>query len=208
MSVSTGTRRSRARRGDGDLLRGEILAATGRLLAQLGDEDAVSIRAVAAAVGVTPPSIYRHFADKDTLIHEVCAAHFREFDAFMQAAGDGAPDALGALLARAPAYVRFGLDHPEHYRVLFMARSTHGLDEDPDNPGTAAFAHLVGAVQAAIDEGALTAGDAVLYALGLWSALHGVTSLLISLPNFPWPEAEDLARHVARTQLRGLGALV
>jgi len=48
-------RRHRARRGEGARLREEILAAGTRLLLETGDEEAVSIRAIAQAVGVTPP---------------------------------------------------------------------------------------------------------------------------------------------------------
>ena len=69
---SASPRRARARRGEGPRLREEILAAATRLLAETGDEEAVSIRAVAEAVGVTPPSIYLHFADKTELIFAVC----------------------------------------------------------------------------------------------------------------------------------------
>jgi AcrR family transcriptional regulator len=56
-------RRRRARRGEGEKLREEILEAAERLLLQTGSEEMVQVRAVAEAVGVTPPSIYLHFAD-------------------------------------------------------------------------------------------------------------------------------------------------
>jgi len=65
-------RRRRAPRGQGRKLREEILAAAERLLRETGDQEAVSIRAVADAVGVTPPSIYLHFADKTDLIFAIC----------------------------------------------------------------------------------------------------------------------------------------
>src|SRR5581483_12470957 len=70
--------RKRAARGQGQLLREEIIAAAERLLIERGSEDAVSIRAIADAVGVTPPSIYMHFADKDELFMAVCEARFDE----------------------------------------------------------------------------------------------------------------------------------
>jgi AcrR family transcriptional regulator len=56
-------RRTRSARGSGTDLRAEIIAATRRLMSETGHADAVTIRAVARAVGVTAPSIYRHFAD-------------------------------------------------------------------------------------------------------------------------------------------------
>jgi AcrR family transcriptional regulator len=67
-AASAANRRPRLPRGEGRRLRGEIMAAAERLLIDTGSQEAVSIRAVADAVGVTPPSIYRHFADKSELI--------------------------------------------------------------------------------------------------------------------------------------------
>jgi len=66
-------RRRRAPRGSGDQLRDEILGAATDLLLETGDEKAVSIRSVSQRVGVTSPSIYLHFADKDALLDAVCA---------------------------------------------------------------------------------------------------------------------------------------
>ncbi|MCA1708231.1 MAG: TetR/AcrR family transcriptional regulator, partial [Actinobacteria bacterium] len=60
--------RSRARRGEGDKLREDIIEAAERLLVETGDQASVSIRAIARSAGVTPPSIYLHFADKEGLL--------------------------------------------------------------------------------------------------------------------------------------------
>ena len=73
--------RPRSRRGEGDALRDEILDAAERLIVRAGDADAVSIRAIADAVGVSPPAIYLHFPDKDALVSAVCERRFEEFDA-------------------------------------------------------------------------------------------------------------------------------
>jgi AcrR family transcriptional regulator len=204
--------RQRAKRGQGDLLRAEILDAAGRLLAERGDEDAVSIRMIADAVGVTPPSIYLHFPDKDALIEAVCEERFKEFDDALEAAAtaaDGEP--LEELRARGRAYVRFGLDNPEHYRVLFMAKHDRSmaLDElvNPDGDvgaGARAFGHLVAAVVRAAGAGAIEAPDPVVTAILLWSGFHGIVSLLISEPGFPWPETEVLVEALLDEQERGL----
>ncbi len=202
------TRRPRARRGEGELLRAEILAAAERLLIQTGDEGAVSIRAIADAAGVTPPSIYLHFADKTELFNAVCEARFADFDRYLEEAAAGVADPLEALWARGRAYVRFGLDNPEHYRILFMTRRV--ADPSPGNldnlPGLTAFSHLVEDVARGIDSGALAPGDPFLVATGLWSAVHGITSLLIARPDFPWPDLDRLLAHVLDVQSRGLQA--
>src|SRR5687768_1046397 len=115
-------RRARARKGEGERLREEILLATERLLIRTGDQEAVSVRAIAEAVGVTPPSIYLHFADKAELIWSVCARHFAALDDAIESAAATSDEPLEQLRLRGGAYVRFGLDHPEQYRILFMSK--------------------------------------------------------------------------------------
>ena len=58
---TTSAPRTRAKRGEGDKLRTEILAAAERLLIETGSKDAVSVRAIADACDCTPPAIYLHF---------------------------------------------------------------------------------------------------------------------------------------------------
>ena len=204
--MTPATRRARARRGEGEKLRSEILAAAERLLVETGDEEAVSIRAIADAAGVTPPSIYLHFADKTELLGAVCEVRFQDFDRYLDEAVIGIEDPLEALEARGRAYVRFGLDHPEHYRILFMTRpATDVAPRDLDClPGLTAFGHLVEAVAGCMAAGALADGDAFLVATGLWSGLHGITSLLIARPDFPWPDIDQLLGHVLAVQRQGL----
>jgi AcrR family transcriptional regulator len=203
--------RARLPRGRGELLRPQILDAAEALLLSGADEHAVSMRAVADAVGVTPPALYRHFADKEDLLLEVCERRFAEFDVRIEEAGAGADDdadAVAALRRRAEAYLRFGLTHPEHYRILFL-KGPGGVERraaERGGAGRRAFEHLVAAVQAAIDSGALRPGDPTVLAIGLWSALHGLTALLISMPSFPWPPVETLLEATVDAQLRGMAA--
>jgi len=170
-----------------------------------GDVDSVTIRAIAAAVGVTPPSIYLHFPDRDALIVAVCERHFEVFDAVIQQAGATTDDPLESLRRRGRAYVRFGLENPEPYRILFMTRTGgERRREAGSDAGLRAFQHLVDAVQRAIDAGAFRRVDPFLAATGVWTAVHGITSLLISVPQFPWPDIDALIDHVYDLQIRGL----
>ena len=198
-------RRSRSRRGEGETLRADLLAATERLMIETGSAEAVSIRAIADAVGVTPPSIYLHFPDKDSLILAVCERHFETFDSVIEEAGRSSDDPVESLRRRGRAYVRFGLENPEPYRILFMTRNESAQQRDVVvGAGARAFQHLVDAVQRCIDAGAFRPVDPVLAATGVWAAVHGVTSLLISLPGFPWPDIETLVDHVCNIQNFGL----
>lgn len=165
----------------------------------------MSIRAVADGAGVTPPSIYLHFADKNALMAEVCRGEFATFHATLVAAIEGVDDPLDRLRAMGHAYVNFGLANPETYRVLFMHKPDQGpASEDlPELLAEGGFGLLVDEVQRCIDAG-LLAGETADVAVQLWTGVHGVTSLLISHPNFPWPDRTRLFEQVLDTYLRGL----
>ena len=183
--------RARARKGEGELLRGEILEAAERLLLETGSEDLVSIRAVARATGVTAPSIYRHFEDKTHLMFEVCARQFELFDAAIEAAVAGIDDPILAMLARGKAYVRFGIEHPEHYRIMFMGPASTTPGQWADLLATGSFAHLIEGIDAAVDAGVLDPPrDSFTTALHIWANIHGLTSLLVARPTMPWPNLE------------------
>ncbi len=177
--------------------------AAERLLIETGREDAVSIRAVADAVGVTPPSIYLHFADKTELIWAVCENNFAAFDRYIEEAARGATGPLDALRRRGRAYVRFGLDRPEQYRILFMTPPPEGFTADRILQN-AAFGHLLQTVQDCLDAGVLAGENPLLVSLGLWAAVHGITSLLITKRQFPWPDVDDLIEHVVSMCVDGL----
>jgi AcrR family transcriptional regulator len=201
--------RTRARRGEGELLHAEILDAAERLLIETGNEEAVSIRRIADAVGVTPPSIYLHFSDKDELIFAVCERQFAELDRLVDEAVVGIEDPVEELYARGKAYVRFGLSHPEQYRILFMQGGSHdaaAYDEHRIRRASA-FDHLVDAVARSIDAGVFPEGsDPFVVAVELWAIVHGLTSLLISKPTFPWPDPDALTDHLLMSTCAGLQA--
>ncbi len=183
--------RPRARKGEGELLRDEILVAAERLLLETGSEEQVSIRAVASATGVTPPSIYRHFEDKRHLLFEVCARQFELLDEALEASAAGITDPVLALRARGRAYVQFGVDHPEHYRIMFMGPGYETPEQWSDILSTGSFAHLVEAIQKVVDAGAMeVVGDVLTAALHIWANIHGLTSLLVARPEMPWPELD------------------
>lgn len=207
-------RRRRASRGSGELLRTEIVAATKALLAGTDSYDAVSIRAVADAVGVTPPSIYLHFTDKDALLDAVVVDVFAELDAAMVAAGRDETEPLSRLCEYGLAYVAFAVEHPEHYRIATMARHTHGttqpLGEVDRVLADAAFEHMRATVAQCIEAGIFGADDdAVQVTLELWVAAHGIAALMIAKPYLPWGDKRAFANRVLRAAALGhaVGAL-
>lgn len=188
-------RRRRAPRGSGEQLRDEILDATTELLLATGHAKDVSIRSVAQRVGVTPPSIYLHFVDKDALLDAVCARYFQQLDEQMQRAALDQPTTLDVLRAQGLAYVRFATRTPELYRIATMSEGTLGSDVDA-TLASSAFVHMRDSVQTLMDEGIYVSGDPTTAALELWSAAHGVAALLIAKPYLPFGEAEAFADRV------------
>ncbi|HEY3140912.1 MAG TPA: TetR/AcrR family transcriptional regulator, partial [Acidimicrobiales bacterium] len=186
-------RRSRARKGEGPRLRDEILDATQRLLLQTGSAEEVSIRGVADAVGITPPSIYRHFPDKQSLIYEVSERHFTTLEEEIGKAVAGIDDPVDALMARGRAYVRFGMANPEPYRVMFMT-APEGVPLDQQQSWLAhskVFADTVEAVERCIEAGRFRPehNDPFRVTLGFWARVHGLTSLAVSKPFLPIDDA-------------------
>lgn len=180
------------------------------MLLEVGDEAKVSVRAIADRVGCTAPAIYLHFGDKDDLFREVCEARFKELNQLFDEVASRTDDPIDQLTELGRAYFRFGIENPEHYRVLMMTKMEHHHDAEafavhvPESQGDAAFNRLVTSVQRCIDAGALRPADPVMIAVTLWTGLHGLVSLMITAPGWPWPDEEALIDFVIETHMRGL----
>ncbi len=184
--------RRRSPRGSGGELREEVLSAAMALLADSGGEEAMSLRAVADRVGVSVPSIYLHFADKQALLDAVCDRVFHALDAAMRSAVEGAANPLEALRRQGVAYVDFAVANPEHYRLVMMRKHAFTEEQYADLVmASAAFSHLVSTVVACVEAGVF-AGEPDELALRLWATAHGLASLLVAKPYFPWPELGPL----------------
>lgn len=209
-AASPPIRRSRARRGEGERLRDEILAAAEAMLIATNDESALSIRAIAAAVGVTPPSIYLHFADRSELIFAVCERHWLQLDRAMEDATAGVADPVERIRRRGEAYLRFGIEHPEQYRVLMMSRpgDTPARFTDERLAGMTGMGMVAGDLEEAIAAGLLPPQDVTQAAMILWIVAHGMVAMLVAKPDFPFPPLEQLSDRCYRLIVGGLGGRV
>ena len=200
-------RRPRSRRGGGGRLREEIIEAAREILAETGDPDGLTLRGVARRVGIAATSIYLHFPDTEHLAVAATEQSFADLTAAAAAAAAGISDPAEALLARCRAYCHFALEHPGHYRVMFQLPQTPSLVADPaGTPGRRAFQVLVRAVEACQRTGAATAtGDPFRLASLVWAAEHGLVSLRLSRPQFPWSDLDELVDQ-AVTAIMGLKA--
>jgi AcrR family transcriptional regulator len=203
-----GRARQRNPRGQGERLRDDIIEAASRLLADPAGPP-LTLRAVARQAGVAATSVYLHFADIESLTLAVAERRFGELVRLQDESRHQSSDPCQQVRAGCLAYCEFGLAHPGHYQVMFANPLPLPADMPPEAfPGIVAFRRLVDAVAHCI--GAESADERAFFtALLIWQQLHGIVSLRISRPGFPWPplaetvtEAVDrlLAEAAARTR--------
>jgi AcrR family transcriptional regulator len=187
-------RRPRSRRGDGGQLRAQIIEAARDVLAESGDLRQLTLRGIARQVGIAATSIYLHFPDTEHLAAAAMEQSFADLGTATAAAAAGITDPAEELLARCRAYCHFALEHPGHYRVMFHLDLMPTLAASPaDTPGRRAFQVLVRAVEACQAAGVATApGEPFRLASLVWAAEHGLVSLRLSRPQFPWSDMDGL----------------
>jgi AcrR family transcriptional regulator len=158
-------------------------------------------------VGVTPPSIYLHFADRNDLVFAVCERHTEHLQQAMADAVDGVADPWERIRRRGYAYLQWGLGNPEHYRILMTSRP----DQTPERLLDERLADTAGLVPTAADVfAAVTAGEIVLAGdpvettKVLWMMIHGMVSLLISKPEFPFGPVDEVYERMLNVVFHGL----
>jgi AcrR family transcriptional regulator len=190
---SRASARQRNARGQGHLLRAEIVAGATAILERSGSEDAVTLRAVAREIGITAPSISAHFPDRAAIIDAVVAEELGTLATQLTAAARAA-DPVAALFAAWRAYVEFGRAHPTQYRVIFERRFLSLWDDDerpmvetlPIFAGTVAM--MIGLLQTCIDAGRSTSTDATTDSVAIWYFVHGMVALPSTITSFAWPD--------------------
>ena len=185
-SVTGGSARQRNPRGQGERLRDDIIEAASRLMADPAAPP-LTLRGVAREAGVAATSVYLHFADIESLVLAVAERRFGELGQLQDEAQDSSADPCQRVRAGCLAYCEFGLEHPGQYLVMFTNPLPMPDYVTPEEfPGRKAFQRLIDGVAACIGR---EPGDpeAVRTAQLIWQQLHGIVSLRISRPRFPWP---------------------
>src|SRR6266404_5007022 len=186
-------------------LREDILEAARELLVKEGYES-VSMREIAKRIEYSPTTIYLYFKDKDDLIRQVCQETFSMLIQDLHDLRQEHGVTADGLRAAGYAYVKFGLEHPDHYRATFMMPQCHKIDgftqEELDNsPGMQAFNMLRMAVAECIRLGYFRPVDVEITSQAIWANLHGITALLIGHTHFPWAERESLVKFTVDTMI-------
>ena len=161
----------------GDLAQQARDSARG-VLDQHGDA-AISLRALARQLGVTPPALYRHFSDRETLLAELAADGFRQLAAALHAVPIDPP--RDALIGIGVAYVRFADQYPNRYRLMFGGGVLpRGVHPHLDEAGSNAFAVLEQTICRARDSGYLRNDQPVPQLTAVaWALVHGLSLLCI-----------------------------
>jgi AcrR family transcriptional regulator len=190
--------------------REHVLAAARRIVLAEGF-DALTMRKIAEAIEYAPGTIYLYFDSRDAIAFELCRAGFEELLAALAPAAAIA-DPAERLREIGRRYVRFGLENPETYRLIFMDDpkfSTLAFEEQEkaaDSPGMQALGLLV-VIFAELRAGKRLASEAELNALAemTWATVHGIVSLKIAhADTFPMTPSDDLIELLADTLVRGL----
>ncbi len=197
-------RSARKPKGEGHVRRGEILSAAERIFVECGYEGA-TIRKIAEAVGLSSTALYMHFRDKSEILLEICeSAYERLLAGHAQIAAEPLEpvERVRRLLA---SYVRFGLDNPNAYRLIYLTRpqeAGQGVQEASQRLGRRSYDLFLDAIRA-IGPTRLKASPEVA-AQTLWAGVHGLVALLITKPYFPWQSPESLEEVMIQTLFEGI----
>ena len=187
-------RREREKKG----IREEILSAARALFVQDGYEN-VSIRKIAEKIEYSPGTIYLYFQDKADILAQISEETFSRLEQRLVAINrDAAVDPLDRVRRGLRAYIEFGLKHPNRYILTFVRGSVQCA------AGGRCFGELMKGVGFAMEAGQIGEGDVVEAAQALWAGAHGVTTLLITWPEFPFVAQERLVARMLEILIEGV----
>lgn len=207
-TVATATRKTaRKAKGDGHLRRAEILEAAERIFVAEGYEGA-TIRKIADEVGVSSTALYMHFNDKACILHEIVEGVLSELLVRNAEYAGLKLDPLVRLRMILDSYMRWGLEHPNAYQLVYCDRGpvSQASPQRDSDLSHQCYEHFAGVVREIAAEGRLRTGTGDSAAQALWMSCHGVVALLISRPNFGWSEPEALMKVALDGMLHGLVA--
>ena len=187
------------------LTRDAIVASAREVVAAEG-LGALSLRPLARRLGVTAPALYAHFESKEALVAAVAQEEFATLLERMQdAAHVGAPP-VETIKAQSRAYVEYAIEHPSLAQVMFVFAPAWAPDAGAAELPIATKAFEVGAVAVteAIAAGELDGDDPLMVSLTIWSAVHGVATLLSARPALGHDYEQALVDSVIDSVVAGL----
>jgi len=188
-------------------LRQEILDAARELFVKEGYEN-VSMRRIAEKIEYSPTTIYLYFEDKASLLFAICEETFAKLARRMEAITAEGGDPIETLKRVCRTYVEFGLKYPNHYKVTFINHPELHLGAASylreGSMGLKCYATLRSNVEECIKQKKFREQDVEAITQAMWASGHGITSLLITKPDFPWVNQNRLLDFMIDISIRGL----
>jgi len=139
-----------------------------------------TLREVARRAGVSHAAPYKHFPDKASLLAELAMLGFDRLREVLAAAVATHPRSVRkAFLLAAIAYVRFGVEQPALYRLMFSAEASRGADVHLSERALNALGVLLELLQRGQQEGIFRRRPVRGQAAACWAQVHGLTLLTI-----------------------------
>jgi AcrR family transcriptional regulator len=188
---------TRKARGYGHERPEEILSAARALFLEHGVEN-VTTRQIAARVGISQTALYVYFKSKDEMLDRLVNAALRKLGAALDAVNVRCADPIDFLRSNFREYIRFGLEHPDEYRLAFMLRdgrrkAARGEAHHSDSIGDALFNALQSRIEQGVACGKLRCLTTSLGAAQcVWAAIHGLVALRLAYPDFAWIPVDEL----------------
>lgn len=186
--------------------RRESVADAARALFATEGYGAVSMRRVADAAGVTPKTVYSYFDSKIDLLRGLWSDIFRTVFGDLDRIAEQDAHAPTRLAAVCTAYVRYWVDHPDHYRLVFMSSDVSQpsvsvfLESDDVAARFAVFATCFAAASHGASPAAVRTSSELLVC-----ALHGIAHNHITISGYPWQPPETLTEVLVRSLLLATG---
>ena len=148
---------NRKRRGFGHQRLDEILTAARALFLEHGAEN-VTTRQIAARVGISQTALYVYFKSKEEMLDRLVAGALSKLGAAIEAVSAGNEDPFEFLRLTLTEYIRFGLENPDEYRLVFMRvavrrKSDEAAESMPARVGDALFNGLLRRIQLGVARG-------------------------------------------------------
>lgn len=167
--------------------------------------EALTLREVARRAGVSQSAPYRHFKDRRELVAAVAERGFSRLGEAMHRAMESAGGRPG-LRNVAEAYVRFGLDNPAEYRVMF-GPEVAVTDDLPAlrETGRSTLGFVAEGLTGLQKAGLVGPGDPWLMAVATWATLHGLVMLSLDGQTAGVaPDVDDLVQEATRIMMFGM----
>lgn len=183
------------------------IADTALAILEADGPEAVSMRRVAEAVGITPMAIYHHFPNRGALLNSVTNAEFARIAEHNKAVLKGSPQQQ--ILASMDPYIDYAFDHPRVFDYVFAAPrpGARQYPEDFRARRSPTLTPAADAIRAAMKAGLLRKDDPWEIAFELWALTHGYVALYRGgRINLTQKQFRTLVRRALRRLLHGIAA--